>query len=163
MKIDKLDKKLILELQRNGRCTYMDLAKILNVAEGTVRNRLKKLVNGDIVKITAIPDLDKFGYDFMGIVGLQVPLSELRAVAEQLSKNPNICYLANVTGRYDFIAILLTKSSKEFAYIMEKTVATIPSIIRTETFVTLNIYKGHKNWFDTTHIIDNLDININES
>ena len=74
MKIDELDKKLILELQRNGRCTYMDLAKMLSVAEGTVRNRLKKLINDDIVKITAIPDLDKFGYDFMGIVGLQVPL-----------------------------------------------------------------------------------------
>ncbi len=160
MKIDKLDKKLILELQINGRCTCLNLAKILNVAEGTVRNRLKKLVNSGMVKITAIPDLDKFGYDFMGIVGLQVPLSELRAVAEQLSKNPNVCYLANVTGRYDFIAILLTKSSKEFAYIMEKMVATIPSVIRTETFVTLNIYKGHKNWLDTTHIIDNLDINI---
>jgi len=96
-------------------------------------------------------------------VGLQVPLSELRVVAEQLSKNPNICYLANVTGRYDFIAIVLTKSSKEFAYIMEKVVSTIPSVIRTETFVTLNIYKGHKNWLDTTQIIDNLDIDINES
>jgi Lrp/AsnC family transcriptional regulator for asnA, asnC and gidA len=163
MKIDNLDKKLILELQRNGRCTYMDLAKMLGVAEGTVRNRLKKLIDGDIVKITAIPDLDKFGYDFMGIVGLQVPLSELRSVAEQLSKNPNVCYLANVTGRYDFIAILLTRSSKEFAYIMETVVSAIPSVIRTETFVTLNIYKGRKNWLDTTHIIDNLDIDINES
>ena len=163
MKIDKLDKKLILELQRNGRCTYMDLAKMLNITEGTVRNRLKKLINGDIVKITAIPDLDKFGYDFMGIVGLQVPLSELRSVAEQLSKNPNVCYLANVTGRYDFIAILLTRSSKEFAYIMETAVSTIPSVIRTETFVTLNIYKGRKNWLDTTRIMDNLDIDINES
>lgn len=163
MKIDELDKNLILELQRNGRCTYMDLAKMLNVAEGTVRNRLKKLVNGDVVKITAIPDLDKFGYDFMGIVGLQVSLSELRSVAEELAKNPNVCYLANVTGRFDFIAMLLTRSSKEFADIMETVVSAIPSVIRTETFVTLNIYKGHKNWLDTTHIIDNLDVDINES
>ena len=157
MKIDELDKKLILELQNNGRCTFMDLAKILDVAEGTVRNRLKKLVSSGAMKIAAIPDLDKFGYDFMGIVGLQVPLSELRSVAEQLSKNPNVCYLANVTGRYDFIAILLTRSSKEFASTMENMVATIPSVIRTETFVTLNIYKGRKNWLDTTHIVDNLD------
>ena len=163
MKIDELDKKLILELQKNGRSTYMDLAKMLNVAEGTVRNRLKKLFNSDLVKITATPDLDKFGYDFMGIVGLQVPLSELRSVAAQLSKNPNVCYLANVTGRYDFIAILITKSSKEFAHVMETVVSAIPSVIRTETFVTLNIYKGRKNWLDTTHIIDNLDIDINES
>ena len=160
MDIDKLDHKLILELQNNGRCAMMDLARVLNVAEGTVRNRLKKLVDGGMIKITAVPDLDKFGYDFMGIVGLQVPLSKLRSVAEELSKNSNVCFLANVTGRYDFLAILLTRSSREFADIMEKTVAIIPNVIRTETFVTLNIYKGHKNWFDIMNIIDNLDINM---
>ena len=130
MKIDKLDQKLILNLQENGRLTYMELAKILDVTEGTIRNRLKKLVNNGIIRLTAIPELDKFGYSFMGIVGIQVRLADIRTVAEQLAKNPNVCYLANVTGRYEFVAIVLTKSPGEFAYFMENAVSALPSVLR---------------------------------
>ena len=158
MKIDKLDQKLILELQENGRLSYMELAKMLGVTEGTIRNRLKKLVDQGIIRLTAIPELDKLGYTFMGIIGLQVRLADIRAVAEQLAKNPNVCYLANVTGRYEFIAIVLTRSPGEFAYFMENVVSALPSVLRCETFVTLNTYKGRGNMLDTTQLISNLDI-----
>ncbi len=158
MKIDKLDRELILDLQKNGRRSYMDLAKMLTVSEGTVRARFKKLVDKGIIKITAMPELDKLGYNFMGIVGLQVRLADLREVADQLTKNPNVCYLANVTGRYEFIAIVVTKSAEEFADFMENVLSAIPSILRTETFVSLHIYKGHATGLDTTQLVTNLDI-----
>jgi Lrp/AsnC family transcriptional regulator for asnA, asnC and gidA len=158
MKIDSLDQKLILHLQENGRHTYMDLAKMLDVTEGTIRNRLKRLVGEGIIQITAVPELGKLGYNFMGIVGMQVRLAELRTVADQLVESPNVCYLANVTGRYDVIAIILTRSAAEFADFMENVISAIPSILRTETFVTLNIYKGHAKGLDTTQLISNLDI-----
>lgn len=158
MKLDKLDRELILDLQKNGRRSYMELAKMLGVAEGTIRNRLKKLVDGGVIRVTAIPELSKLGYSFMGIVGMQVRLVDLREAAEQLAQNPHLCYLANVTGRYEFIAIVVTKSPGEFAYFMEHVVSAIPSILRTETFITLNIYKGHGEGLDTTQLISNLDI-----
>ena len=158
MKIDELDQKLILDLQQDGRRTYMDLAKTLGVTEGTIRNRLRKLVSQGIVKITAIPELDKLGYSFMGIVGLQVRLADLRVVADQLAKNPNVCYLANVTGRYDFIAIVITRSSGEFAAFVENVISGIPSILRTETFVNLHSYKGQVIGLDTGHLVSNLDL-----
>lgn len=158
MKLDKLDRELILQLQKNGRCSYMNLAKMLEVSEGTARVRLRKLADRGIIKITAMPDLNKLGYNFMGIVGLQVRLADLREVADQLTKNPNVCYLANVTGRYEFIAIVATRSSEEFADFMENVISAIPSILRTETFVSLHIYKGYATGLDTTQLVTNLDI-----
>ncbi len=158
MRIDKLDQELILDLQKNGRRSYMDLAKIMGVSEGTVRGRLRKLVDQGIIKITAMPELDKLGYGFIGIVGVQVRLADLRTVADQLAKNPNVCYLANVTGRYEFIAIIVTKTSADFADFMENVISAISSIIRTETFVSLHIHKGHTTGLDTTQLISNIDI-----
>lgn len=158
MMIDKLDQKLIMDLKKDGRRTYMDLAKMLGVTEGTVRNRLRRLVNQGIIKITAITELEKLGYSFMGIVGMQIHLADLRTVANQLAKSPNICYLVNVTGRYDIIAIILTRTSGEFADFMENVVSAIPGILRTETFVNLNVYKGHGNGMDTTQLLGNLDV-----
>lgn len=158
MMIDKLDQKLILYLKEDGRRTYMDLAKILGVTEGTIRNRLRRLVNQGIVKITAVTELDKLGYSFMGIVGMQIHLADLRTVANQLAKSPNVCYLVNVTGRYDIIAIILTRTSREFADFMENVVSIIPGILRTETFVNLNVYKGRGMRIDTSELISNLDL-----
>ena len=158
MRIDKLDQELILDLQRDGRRSYIDLAKMLNVSEGTVRGRLRKLLDQGIIKITTMPELNKLGYSFMGIVGMQVHLADLRMVADQLTENPHVCYLANVTGRYEFIAIIVTRTSAEFAEFMENTISAIPSIIRTETFVSLHIYKGHATGLDTTQLVSNIDL-----
>lgn len=158
MKLDKIDRELILGLQKNGRRSYMQLAKMIGVAEGTIRNRLKKLMAGGFIAVTAIPELSRLGYNFIGIVGMQVRLADLCQVAEQLAQNPHVCYVANVTGRYELIAIVVTKSPAEFAYFMEHVASAIPSILRTETFVTLKIYKGRGEGLDTTQLISNLDI-----
>ena len=156
--IDEIDQALILELQKDGRQSYIDLAKLLKVSETTVRNRVKQLLGEGTISITAIPNLESLGYGFMGIVGLQVRLADLRNVASQLTKHPNVCYLANVTGRFDFIAIVVTRTSGEFAEFMENVISAIPSILRTETFVNLHIYKGQIIGLDTGHLVSNLDI-----
>jgi Lrp/AsnC family transcriptional regulator for asnA, asnC and gidA len=156
--IDEIDRELILELQKDGRQSYIDLAKTLKVSETTVRNRVKQLIGDGMINITAIPNLEAMGYGFMGIVGLQVRLADLRTIASQIAKHPNVCYLANVTGRFDFILIVLTRTSGEFAEFMENAISAIPGILRTETFVNLHIYKGQVIGLDTGHLISKLDI-----
>ena len=160
--IDKLDQELIRELQKSGRQSYINLAKLLDVSETTIRNRISHLLDKGIIKITAIPDLEALGYGFMGIVGMQVRLADLHAIADQLNSHPNICYLANVTGRFEFIAIVVTKSSREFADFVENVISSIPSISRTETFVNLRIYKGQVIGLDTGNLISNIDISPSE-
>lgn len=157
MKLDKLDQNIMLALQKNGRLSYMELAKMMAVTEGTIRNRFTKLVNNGIMRITASPDIEKLGYGFMGIIGMQVHLADLHEVADQLAKNPNICYLVNVTGRYELLATVVTRSSKEFAHFMETVVSAIPNVLKTETFVALNIYKGSGSGMDLLQLIGNLD------
>ncbi|MCH8864888.1 MAG: Lrp/AsnC family transcriptional regulator [Chloroflexi bacterium] len=157
MKLDKLDQNIMMALQKNGRLSYMELAKMMAVTEGTIRNRFTKLVNNGIMRITASPDIEKLGYGFMGIIGMQVHLADLREVADKLAQNPNICYLVNVTGRYELLATVVTRSSKEFAYFMENVVSAIPNVLKTETFVALNVYKGAGSGMDMLQLIGNLD------
>ncbi len=158
MIIDELDREIILELQKSGRKSYMELAKLLHVSETTVRNRVKHLVDQNVITINAIPDLKALGYGFVGIIGLQVRLSDLRGVADRLAKHPNVCYVANVTGRFDLITIVVTKSSEEFADFMEKVISDIPSVLRTETFVNLHVYKGQVVGLETGQLVNILDI-----
>lgn len=156
--LDSLDLRLIQELQKDGRENYVALAKRLGVVEGTVRKRVKDLLNRGIMKVVAVPNMQELGYGLTCIVGLQVKMQDLRKVADVLVQNRHVCYLAFVTGQYDLMAIVVTESPKELASFIEKEISAIPSILRTETFVTLDIIKGGIGLLDTTQLVSNLDL-----
>ena len=156
--IDELDRGLMKELQRDGRRSYVELAEMLGVVEGTVRKRIKDLLARNIMKVVAVPNPRELGYNFMSLMGLQVRMADLRKVAEELAQKPNICYLAFVTGRYDLMAIVMTRSPEELSNFIEKEISAIPAILRTETFVNLDIIKGGWPGLDTTQLLDNLEL-----
>jgi len=150
--LDKVDRSLILELQKNGRESNLRLAKKLGVSEGTIRTRLKRLLNEKALKIVAVPNLRKIGYNFASIMGLQVNISDLREIADQLAANKHVCYLAFGTGRYDLMAVVVTRSQEGLARFIEKEISAIAGILRTETFVNLDIIKGKWGTLDTIEL-----------
>ena len=156
--IDQLDRELIAELHADGRCSYVELAEKLHISEATARNRVRRLLQRGTIRATVVPDVHRLGYNFVAIVGLQIRLAEMRRIVERLVSHANVCYLANTTGRYDLIAIIVTKTSREFADFVEGTVSVIPGVDRTETFVSLNVFKGDAIGLDTLGLIDSLDV-----
>ena len=104
-----------------------------------------------------MPNPRELSYNFISIMGLQVRVADFRKVADDLAPKPNICYLAFVTGRYDLMAIIMTQSSEELSHFIETEISAISGILRTETFVNLDIIKGGASWLDTTQLISNLD------
>jgi len=155
---DELDLELIRELQKNGRARHVDLAKKLNVVEGTVRKRIRDLLENNIIKTIAAPNISKLGYNFIGFMALQVQVAKLRRIADILGKKPNVCYLAFVTGRYDLIAIVITRSPQEFAQLIEKEISAIPGVVRLETFVNLETLKGEWPMVDTSPLLEHMDV-----
>jgi Lrp/AsnC family transcriptional regulator for asnA, asnC and gidA len=121
-----------------------------------VRKRVKNLIGKNIIKIIGVPNPFELGYNFVSIMGLEVRMADLRKVAENLAQKPNVCYLAFVTGRYDLMAVIITRSSKELSEFIERDISALPSILRTETFVNLDIIKGGWPGLDTTQLINNL-------
>ena len=75
--MDRLDHDLMVELQKDGRQSYTHLADLLNVSEATVRNRFNRLLSHGIIKIKAAPNLQALGYKFIGVVGVEIRLSDL--------------------------------------------------------------------------------------
>jgi DNA-binding Lrp family transcriptional regulator len=66
--LDELGLKIIGELQEDARQSFREIGRKLKVSEGTVRNRVKGLVTGNTMKISAIPNPEKLGLNFMCIM-----------------------------------------------------------------------------------------------
>ena len=140
--MDNLDKELILQLSANGRKNYIEIARDLGVSERTVRNRINALIEDGTIKISAIPDLDALGFHFVGILAVQVQLPLLAETARKLKNNKHIVLLMRVTGRYDLIAFIATRTLKEYGEVMDNIFLECPGIVRTETFSRISSSKG---------------------
>jgi Lrp/AsnC family transcriptional regulator for asnA, asnC and gidA len=156
--LDGLDQRLLMELLKNGRRSWVSLARQLGVAEGTVRKRVNALLKENIMKAVAVVNLSKLGYELVSIVALQVRMSDLEDVAQSMIRKPNVCYLAFVAGRYDLIAMVVTRSPEELAQFIASEISAIPGILRTETFVNLRVIKGAYPEVDTAGLISKWEV-----
>jgi len=152
--VDDIDLRLIQELQKNGRETNADLGRRLNLSEGAIRKRINHLLNRGTMKILAVPNMRALGYSFTCIVGFEVRLPDLKSVTDTLAKNEHVCYLAWVTGRFSLMAVVVARSPEDYSQFLERDVSAIPSILRTETFVNLDIFKGEVGSLDYSQLID---------
>ncbi len=54
IKIDQIDLKILGELQRDGRAAFTDIAWMLDVSEGTVRNRVNRMTKENILQFVGM-------------------------------------------------------------------------------------------------------------
>ncbi|MEM2989664.1 MAG: Lrp/AsnC family transcriptional regulator [Halobacteria archaeon] len=139
--LDDLDIRVIRELQVDARRSYREIGEKLGVAEGTVYNRINKLIRLEVIK-KFIPDIDfsKLGYDLMAVIGLAVDGKYLREVEIKIAGEKNVSAVYDVTGEYDAIIVGKFRSRGELDRFVKKLLST-PHVKRTYTMLVLNVVK----------------------
>jgi Lrp/AsnC family transcriptional regulator for asnA, asnC and gidA len=148
--LDELGQQIIKELQDDARQSFREIGRELKVSEGTVRNRVKSLVNSGTMKISAIPNPEKLGLNFMCVMCIEVKVGKAEKVESLLIKSPNVYYLCGCTGTYDLIGLFMFHAPHDFDEFVKNTIANIPEITRTSTFVVMHVSRSP--W------ADNLDV-----
>ena len=135
--MDELDTKIIDILQGDGRASNAGMARLVGVSEGTVRRRLKRLVEQGYIEIVALPDPIKLGYESQALVGVQVDPDKVDQVANDLSDLAEINWVAITTGSFDIFAWATLQSAEELGLFLRTKIGVISGVRRTETFVNL--------------------------
>ena len=135
--MDDLDRKIIALLQLDGRSSNAKIAREVGVSEGTVRRRLRRLVLDDVVKIIAVPNLEKLGYATTALIGLQTGPGKSDSVAEAIASLPEAHYVAITTGAYDVFIGAGLESAEGLGAFLRTKVGVIDGVQRTETFENL--------------------------
>ena len=139
--MDELDTRIIQLLQADGRASNAHIAREMGVSEGTVRRRLRRLVQDEVVKVLAIPNLEKMGYNTAALIGLQTDPGQVDEVADAIAMLDETHYVAITTGAYDIFAWVGLSSASELGALLKGKIGIIPGVRRTETFVNLAIKK----------------------
>lgn len=139
--MDQLDLDIIALLQRDGRRPFTEIAKALNVSEGTVRNRMARLLEEKTIQIVGMADPIQLGYDAPAIVGVSVFPQQMDEVARALAKIPQVSYLVMVSGEFDLLVELMCRDRDELTRLLNERVRTIEGVSRTQTFFIFHTYK----------------------
>ena len=140
-KVDGLDLKILRELRKDARKSYREIADKLNVAEGTVYNRVNRLQESGVLKgFMANIDFAKLGYDLTAVIGLIVEGGALSRMEERFAKEPNVSAVYDVTGDYDALIVARFPDRESLNKFVKKVIA-FPEVKRTYTMLVLNVMK----------------------
>jgi Lrp/AsnC family transcriptional regulator for asnA, asnC and gidA len=136
--MDTTDIAIITQL-RDGRTSFKTIADQLNLAEGTVRNRFRKLKEQGILDVTGLVDPEALPEHSVVMIGVQVRDMDLVKKAEEFSRLRGVISVCVVTGRFDLIVtVMLAKDFTILKFYTEEAIK-VTNVRSVETFV---VYKS---------------------
>ncbi|WP_262365509.1 Lrp/AsnC family transcriptional regulator [Gordonia sp. OPL2] len=143
--LDATAKKIIEELQADGRSSYASIGKAVGLSEAAVRNRVQRLSESGLLQIVAVTDPLKLGFSRQALIGIRCT-GDTEALAEQLSACPEIDYVVLTAGSFDILIEVVCEDDDHLLRILNQKVRTHTEVTATETLVYLKLVKQQYNW-----------------
>ena len=140
-KLDSLDEQLIAYLQSDGRTPYTTLAAELGVAEATVRKRVNRLIDNEILRIVGVTSRERLGLRTQAIVGVKVDGDSVDRVIEELQPLDVVRYIGVAAGEFDLILELVARSNEELFTFLTRTLRDIPGVVASQTSLIMKVCK----------------------
>jgi len=101
--LDDVSKKIIEQLQEDGRRPYASIAASVGLSEAAVRQRVQRLVRTGVVQIVAVTNPLHLGFTRQAMIGIRVD-GPLDPVVEAISALEEVAYVVITAGSFDVLA-----------------------------------------------------------
>ena len=139
--MDKLNKNIIEILKSDGRIPNAEIARNLGVSEGTIRRRIKIMIEEKVLNVYAAPDPKKTGYNEEALIGIQVDPNKLDQVGESIAEHEYATWVSRTTGGFDIFTWVTVPDSKELTNFLTYFLGNLEGVNKTETFISLDVLK----------------------
>ncbi len=145
--VSKTDLKLILELQKNGRATYAEMASRLEISVSTAAARTERLLREKIIEIKALPNPYKIGMIANAMIAIQAEPSKMDHVCDQLVSNFNVTTVLTVFGRYDILINVSFQTWEDMHEFINQVLARIDGVLRVDPYFIKDYIKRYEGLF----------------
>jgi len=132
--VDELDLGILERLQVDARRSFRSVAGELSVSERTIRERVKRLSANRVIKIQAVSDIESFGLNANGYIGITVFGGLAEEVGNALVGREDVVQVTRTLGEFDFIAVVLSADRKSLIDKVFSEIATLRGVRRAELF-----------------------------
>lgn len=139
--LDEIDHRIISLLRLDGRMSFSEISKRLEMPEATARYRVQRLLQSEIVQILAFPNPEKLGTPHLLVVFLMVEMKHIDEVAQKLGKMEEVRFVAVTSGRYNIIIDIFFGTHSELITFFDK-LKQISGIVGYESQLVLKLLKA---------------------
>ncbi len=143
--LDDVSRRLVEELQRDGRRSYAALAEVVGLSEAAVRQRVRRLLEDNVMQIVAVTDPLTVGFTRQALVGIRAD-GNLREIADKLAGLPELEYVVVCAGSFDILVELVCEDDEHLLRVLDDSVRSIEGVREAETFVYLRLVKQTYAW-----------------
>jgi DNA-binding Lrp family transcriptional regulator len=137
--MDELDEHIIDVLKKDSRRPFVEIAEQLQVSEGTIRSRVRRLTDDGVIKGFTIKTSSR---NVKAMVEIRVDVNtNTEDVANFLASRGGVTEVYEVTGDQDIIAIVDVETSQQLNDIIEG-VRRQDNILSTRTRLILKEHFG---------------------
>jgi Lrp/AsnC family transcriptional regulator for asnA, asnC and gidA len=142
--LDEVSKRIIEQLQEDGRRSYAAIGKAVGLSEAAVRQRVQRLIDGGIMQVVAVTDPMMLGFPRQTMIGIKCS-GDLDQVADHLAAMPEIDYVVITSGSFDLLVEVVCEDDDHLLEILSR-IRRVPTVTSTETFVYLKLRKQTYSW-----------------
>jgi len=140
--LDDLDIAIVSHLIDDGRKPFSDIAKDLDVAVNTVRNRVARMVDNGLLTFLARVKPERVGFQAYANILISVESSsQVESVAAQLVKYPEVSFVSMVMGKYDLLIDVMCYDNLHLRDLLTERIHKIPGVKQTESILMIKVLK----------------------
>ena len=107
--LDEVNRKIISQLQKNGRTTFEELAKIIGFSSMGAKKRVERLLEKGILKVSSLLNVERLDLH-AAVVLMEIESSEaLEKLLKRFEDCPRVVNIFTTLGGYNLIALVIAE------------------------------------------------------
>ena len=143
LKLTDTDLKILNMLSDNGRMSYVDLAKELDLSRVAVRDRIYQMQESGIIeKFSVVINSEKVGKGVSAFFNVDCEPNSLVYVAEKLAENTNVASCYQMTGPSTLHTHVLVEDFTSLEKFINEELYALEGISHVESHILLRRFKS---------------------
>ncbi|MFB7717189.1 Lrp/AsnC family transcriptional regulator [Nocardia sp. NPDC058058] len=143
--LDDISKRIIAQLQEDGRRAYATIGKAVGLSEAAVRQRVQKLADAGVIQIVAVTDPLQVGLFRQAMIAITVD-GPVQVVADALSAIDEINYVVVCAGRYDVLCEAVCPDDEALLDLVSNHIRALAGVRHAEIMMYLKLNKQTYKW-----------------
>ncbi len=111
------------------------------MSEGTIRNRVSRLLEERYLQIVGMIDPRRMGLDAPAMIGVSLQPGQLEPAVAAIARLPEVSYLVMVSGEFDLLVEVLCRDRDHLADFLNDSLRQVPGVSQIRTYTILRTYK----------------------
>ena len=145
--LEGINLNIIELLQEDGRATFSSIAEKLGVSESTVRTRVTRMREQNMIHFITVTNPLALGQSSWAMLGISIGQAMTATqTAEYFRELDEVVYVMRIAGRYDLLVEVVVESPDALRNFLDRHCYESKFVANVEPMIGLGLYKSLYKW-----------------